>query len=101
MKVQIRRGVFETNSSSVHTITMCSDSEYNKWKNGELLYGKYSEIFITKEEYDSNVEKYNDEDNYMTYNDYFNDYDMETYDESYKTSSGEIVHAFGRYGYDS
>ena len=28
-------------------------------------------------------------------------HDMETYDESYKTPGGEIVHAFGRYGYDS
>lgn len=32
MKEVIRRGIFETNSSSVHSITMCSDDEYNKWK---------------------------------------------------------------------
>lgn len=30
MKEVIRRGIFETNSSSVHSITMCSDDEYNK-----------------------------------------------------------------------
>lgn len=30
MKRQIRRGVFETNSSSVHSLTMCSDDEYKK-----------------------------------------------------------------------
>ena len=57
MKVSVRQGVFETNSSSVHTLTMCSDSEYNKWKNGELLYGKYSEVFITREEDEANQEK--------------------------------------------
>ena len=32
MKVSVRQGVFETNSSSVHTLTMCSDSEYKKWE---------------------------------------------------------------------
>lgn len=101
MKVSIRQGVFETNSSSVHTLTMCSDSEYKKWENGELLYGKYSEVFITREEYEANQEKYDSDDDYKSYDDYFNDYDMETYDESYKTPGGEIVHAFGRYGYDS
>ena len=40
------------------------------------------------------------DDDYKSYDDYFNDYDMETYDQSYKTPGGEIVHAFGRYGYD-
>ena len=95
MKVSVRQGVFETNSSSVHTLTMCSDSEYKKWENGELLYGKYSEVFITREEYEANKEKYDSDD------DYCNDYDMDTYDESYKTPGGEIVHAFGRDGYDS
>ena len=28
MKRQIRRGVFETNRSSVHSLTMCSGEEY-------------------------------------------------------------------------
>lgn len=28
----LRRGVFETNSSSTHSITMCLESEYEKWK---------------------------------------------------------------------
>lgn len=30
MKRQIRRGVFETNSSSVHSLTMCMESDFNK-----------------------------------------------------------------------
>lgn len=70
MKVQVRQGVFETNSSSVHTLTMCSDSEYKKWENGELLYGKYSEVFITREEYEANQEKYDSDDDYKSYDDY-------------------------------
>lgn len=37
MKRQIRRGVFETNSSSCHSISMCTESEYDAWENGDLL----------------------------------------------------------------
>ena len=35
-KIQIRQGVFETNSSSTHSITMCESSSFKKWKEGEL-----------------------------------------------------------------
>jgi len=38
MKRQIRRGVFETNSSSTHSLTMCSEEEFEKWKVGEGLF---------------------------------------------------------------
>lgn len=40
MKRQIRSGVFETNSSAVHAITMCMKNEYNKWENGELVWDR-------------------------------------------------------------
>jgi len=32
MKRQIRRGTFETNSSSMHVIVMCMESDYDKWE---------------------------------------------------------------------
>ena len=35
-KIQIRQGVFETNSSSTHSITMCESSSFKKWMDGEL-----------------------------------------------------------------
>lgn len=39
MKKQIRRGVFESNSSSCHSITMCMESDYDRWRDeGLLLY---------------------------------------------------------------
>ena len=31
MKRQVRCGVFETNSSSVHSLCMCMESDYEKW----------------------------------------------------------------------
>ena len=37
MKRQIRRSVFETNSSSTHSLTMCMKSEYDKWLKGETV----------------------------------------------------------------
>lgn len=37
MKTQIRRGIFETNSSSEHSLTLMNRNDYYKWKNGEML----------------------------------------------------------------
>lgn len=46
MKEQIRMGVFETNSSSVHSLTMCTEAEYEAWKRGELLYRRWERKFV-------------------------------------------------------
>ena len=35
--IQVRTGVFETNSSSTHSLTICLLSDFKKWKNGEVL----------------------------------------------------------------
>ena len=42
MKRQIRRGTFETNSSSVHSLVMCMKSDYDRWKNDNLFLFKGS-----------------------------------------------------------
>ena len=48
MKRQIRCGVFETNSSSTHSLTMCSEEEFEAWKRGEVLFQAYGkENFIS------------------------------------------------------
>ena len=36
MKKQIRRGTFETNSSSTHAIVMCMESDYDRWQECNL-----------------------------------------------------------------
>ena len=36
MKKQIRRGVFETNSSSTHSLTMMMKSDYERWEKENL-----------------------------------------------------------------
>ena len=50
MKRQIRRGVFETNSSSTHSIVICSEEEYKKWVKGELMFDSWEECFVGKKE---------------------------------------------------
>ena len=47
MKRQIRRSVFESNSCSTHSLTMCSEEEFEQWKNGELLFDEWGhESFV-------------------------------------------------------
>lgn len=103
MKEVIRRGIFETNSSSVHSLTMCSDDEYSKWINGEVYYDRWEHKFVDKSE---EIEREREEDGrsteYLTYEE-FNDWEYleyETFDGEYTTESGETVHAFGYYGHD-
>lgn len=43
---QIRKNVFETNSSSTHTLAICTEDEYKDWKDGKLLFNKWRETFV-------------------------------------------------------
>ena len=101
MKRQIRRGVFETNSSSVHSLTMCMESDFNKWVAGELVWSRWGdELVPITDEIKKSMEE--DEREYLTY-EQFNDYDYidyETFEDSYTTSNGETVKSFGYYGHD-
>lgn len=56
MKV-IRLGVFETNSSSTHTMIIMPEEEYKKWESGELLRYRWDDKFITREENDRIVKE--------------------------------------------
>lgn len=98
MKEQVRVGTFETNSSSVHCMTMCTTSDYEKWKNGELLYDKDSKCLISKEEANSLLEgkNYYNESNFLSYEEFWDDArDYETFSQDFNG-----VVAFGYFGYD-
>ena len=117
MKRQIRQGVFETNSSSVHSLTMCTAEEYQKWENGEVLFWKWEGKFGTRDEiiealknksWCRNVD-WNNEDmvddvfsdeGVKTCEEYFEDEYFETFEERYTTPRGDEVVAFGYYGHD-
>lgn len=38
MGIQIRTGLFETNSSSIHSMALCTEEEYNRFLEGTLAF---------------------------------------------------------------
>jgi len=113
MKV-IRSGVFETNSSSTHSICICTQEEFDAWKKGQLYYDYWNGTLITekdipmKERELIHLDEYADENEdeyaeikeakacYQTF-----DYEecLEWYDRKFTTPSGDKMVAFGWYGY--
>ncbi len=118
MKKQIRVGVFETNSSMTHALTICTQEEYDKWQNGETLFDRWGNknfiisdderIAKLKKEYeDDNHNKYYDtfeeflaDNGIFSYDEYSNDYYFEHFHEPFTTPSGDEMVAFGYYGHD-
>lgn len=122
MKFTIRRGTFETNSSSVHNFTIVGSEEYDKFKKGELYIHRYNLNLLTKEQYieenknllsEEKIEeilKCEDADelydltdgelcDYITF--WASIYEgFETFKETHKTKNGDTLVAFGYYGYD-
>lgn len=116
---KIRRGVFETNSSSTHSITMCMKSDFDRWKNGEVFRCEWGDKeWLTREEAlerlrtdkyspiehpedldeDQLLEKLYD-DGVYTYDTYWNEY-LEGFEDEFTTPNGDTVIAFGQYGHD-
>lgn len=46
MKVQVRANIFETNSSSTHSITIATQEDYDAWVNGKRLYDVEEDVII-------------------------------------------------------
>lgn len=97
MKRVIRRGVFETNSSSVHSLTMCSDEEWKAWERGKLVFDYIGDELIPLD--NENMKPF-----YHTFKEMIESYwfrdGLRTFHKDYKTEDGEVVHAFGYYGYE-
>lgn len=125
---QTRRNVFETNSSSTHSLTMCLKSDYDEWKAGEVYLNGNSgwssnspykeKQFVTKEEAidiltdnkyppEKDLTELDSEDledifrdeEFYTYENYWRDY-LEGYSDTFTTPNGDTVVAFGQFGYD-
>ena len=95
MKKQIRYGVFESNSSSTHTLTIVTEAEFDAWKKGKMFYDSWDDKLVkSKDEC-----KY-PEDNCETYDEWCDDDYLETYYERYTTENGDKIVAFGKYGYN-
>lgn len=114
MKVQIRQGVFETNSSSTHSISICSKAEWDAFEHGKLYYNMEEDKFLPVDEaaqknieickyYEGkgwDLEDYEDE-LWLDFESYTN-YIYRRYEEfcEIKTVGGVEVVAFGYYGTD-
>lgn len=122
--LQIRREVFETNSSSTHSITMCSESEFRRWQRGEVYFNNSylssledAGMWLTKDEaikavmnykyYDGELDGLDGNEigecladefqiySYLNYGSY-----LEYYEEHYTSAHGDNIVAFGEYGMD-
>jgi len=106
--IKVRFGLFETNSSSTHTLTITSKKVFDEWKNDKwiLLYDKK---FVTEEEVEKEWQKPDSQrwyENYgewrkynaLSYHDWCDHEDFTNYIDEYTTESGEVVVAFGLYG---
>ena len=119
----IRLGVFETNSSSTHTMIIMPEDEYKKWKSGELLRYRWDDKFITREENDKiikeltkqyakehnipidevdidDVYSYYDEDIAYTLEEFDDRMNSENDIETYTTKNGEKIVIRCWYGYE-
>lgn len=123
--IKIRCGVFETNSSSVHSLVIAQNEEIKKLENNELLVNlgyKSSGDFISYKnailELVQAINCEEDRERFMTgeeeviydlmreyevaerFEDYLNQEYLESYSEDFVTEKGDHILIFGRYGRD-
>lgn len=126
--IKIRYGVFETNSSSVHSLCVAQNEEIDRLKNNELLVNlswRRSNYLISYEEalqeLIKELKEYGNDNDLIIVNngdkeeiyhlmyeydiaEPFNKYlqaeYLEPYEEEFTTKNGDRVLIFGRYGHD-
>lgn len=118
MKIQIRPGCFETNSSSTHSLVIMDENEYAKYVNGDTILDRdgnvidQNEYAKAKERITAEVQKlweagasdckYYHSQNEMIkemLDEEFDAYNMDVIHES-RNINGVNVHAISIYGYD-
>lgn len=112
MKKIVRLNTFETNSSSSHSLTWCTEKQFEDWKNGKLYVDEWSNKFYTQEEYDEMVKGIAKDNNCSiedvleeprefelpeSWDDYY-DRDLEIDYYKYTTEHGDKIVAVCRYG---
>lgn len=105
---QIRMGVFETNSSSTHSLVVCTKEEHEKWLKGEFLYvdntygiseeDKPNGDFVSKEVATALIKKGAKDYDFLTYEGWNEDYEEEIYDHTTKLGEELVIRCY--YGYD-
>lgn len=96
MKFQARRGVFETNSSSTHSIVICTADAYRRFKHGDLLYDSYNDCLVGADDV-----KNDDWQQYRNAADFWDmDWVEDTFVREFETPSGDPMVVFGAFGRD-
>lgn len=122
--IKIRKNVFETNSSSTHSLVMCTTSDYDKWVKGEIYYCEWfpykadkslkkEDKFYTEEEAKAvcasagiswDAEDDNGycerKDNFCTFDEFCESEYLEVDENCYTTPGGETIHAVCKYGFE-
>jgi len=116
MARSLRRSVFETNSSSTHSLSMCSKNDFELWKKKKVLWDDGKSKFITMDDAidvilkdipDLNVKDKDDlsetmaEYDFYTYSRYMDDGCLESFTQKYTSEHGDEIVAFGKYGNDN
>lgn len=114
--IQVRKNVFETNSSSTHSMVIAMESEFDKWVSGELLVCesfpykadinlKKDSNFYTKEEVKAILKSAGIDDDQRTW--HFETYEewcdtdyLEVDENSFTTPNGETIRMVCKYGWD-
>ncbi len=127
---QIRKHIFETNSSSTHSFIMCTKDDFNKLEKGKLLINeddtivtieeatKYAVDYVMKHptwftnsvvEFAKSIKDKSeyqivkwleDNDLAVTLDTYLDNDYLETFSQEFTTPGGETVVVFGKYGYE-
>lgn len=95
MKKVIRNSVFETNSSSIHVLTILKDDDYHRWLNDEIAINIY-----TGEIYEKDSEHFNFYSKYYSSDKIYDDYDVYENEEPLFDKNGNTVHTLSIYGDD-
>ena len=96
--IQIRQGVFETNSSSTHALAICTQEEWDKLKSGEYLVNEWEITDMISNDDPKVVNEW--ETQYVTYDELYNHSSYEFFTRHFKTPSGDEMVAWGYYGHD-
>lgn len=114
--LQIRRDVFETNSSSIHSLTIMEDDDFQDWKEGFKYYDFDRRMFYTFNEVQDKItqdgidpddeddwEEWCFENNVLTHDQFqekcANMY-LDTYIQMHTLKNGDTIWGVGYYGED-
>lgn len=99
MKTTVRQGVFETNSSSTHSLTMCILEDYEAWQKGEVYFDRYKKTFVKAEDLTEEQKADPTDSDLYTIEDWNAIEEYESFSQRFNVGEKTVV-AFGYYGYN-